>query len=782
MTQLLNVYHSDFVPDSDVLPLSKGFFIDDPSATGYRGSDAAELINATLHVLAPFIAQHNVNAFVAYKTGISLTSDRANNGAVYLLGPRSRRFNLTENLKANLPDDISQNILDFPVIHQRTSLFERINNAPEDGSFIFKSMLIDRFTNVKDKSMKVLSPAVLLHQMYDEKVAPGATTQKLTDLAPLFAQLGFSFDSTPDKAPIFMERLFKHSEVLEPVDYDKVKGIVSAIYTKCYEPFSKPINEHLKSVMGSVGQALIRADAPYYEIHYKGMHIGALGKMQNRDWLLTQHIKDVPMDLNAISRIFPSNLRSLLPERRVRNGLPCSINEADLPDILNDKPFLMNNLSVRQVNQRVQLPPVKEDVLTVRLGEFDDMILPGDTLKLLKAYKQDPTRQADKILGDTKTPSIAGAQAKVPISIKSTQDNLSLAINGDFSHILKVHNNDDPKKRAMIYCEAFGMLAAKAIGLPVADIKMLGSDIRDASEIIPGQPKTLVSQQHPSIVIERFDVRHSSEPEAVSYYNEEFISLARIPDKAYSGQGNQIHGIDIVSDTVKSHTTDWERDKTILFKTALLNTLIGNIDAHLKNWSMLHVRDANGQINCTLSPAYDIVAVRCCDAYYFDSSGICQINQGNDTSLQDIIDFGTKHCDMSDNNVIETYSSVVKALTKFSRDCSEDDQLKSVFSLTALGEDTLRRCQRFVDHTVRTIEHGNNLSVEDAFQYVFSTKRTMEECNRESNEIIENLEYRAAQDALEQMNEYDDKLRELFSDDSIMDLDGLFSVSSSPSL
>lgn len=783
---LLSIVHKSYAQEStlSLLPFFGDFLIENPLARQLDEKACVELINTTLHLLGPYVAQYASTSFIGYKTGVSFTSDMNNDGAIYLLGTEPHETQLSAVLRNALPKHIAQEVKSFPIIQQSSKLYKRVIADPEDGVIAHHSVLVDRYVDAPGKSMQVLSPPVILHQMFDGKALAQSTTLKLSELAPLFAQLGFSFDNVPAKSPIFMERLYQHSNVLTPAEYDEIKSIVSIIYDKCYTPFNERLNQHLRKCVGVVGHALITSTYPHYDIFYRGNTIGALGQLRNKDWIVAQHTSGLPMDLNTVSHTFPSNIRALLPERRVRNGLPCSINEVDLPNLLNEKPFLMNNLSVVPPADTKFIKTLQEDVLSDKLSDVSGNILHGDVLDILNAHKENPTRQADKILGDIKTPSIAGAQAKVPVSLscKDGVGTISLAQTGSFSHILKVHNNDDPKKHAMIYCEAFGMLAAKAIGLPVADVKMIRADVSDASEILPGEEPVLISKQSPSLVIERFDIRHKEDNPTVSQYNEELISLTRCPDKAYTGDGNEIHGIDIVAHTIKKHSTDWQADKEILFKTALLNTLIGNIDAHLKNWSMLHTMDENGVYSCRCSPAYDIVAVRCCDAYYFDSSGICQINNNYHVSKKDVFEFGTQLCELPLDKVDKLYQDVTNTLRQFVEQCDVDPDLRSVFTITPLGENVIERCKRFVNRTIASIETGAIHDIEVDFKHVFCTKRTMAEFNQESNAIIEQLEYRAAQDALDQLNENDERLRELFSDDSIMDLDGLFSVSSSPPL
>jgi hypothetical protein len=775
---MLKIVHQAFLRDVDfeTLPLVKQFFIESPLNRDITAKEKATLINETLRQLGPYIAQYDVDAYIAYRTAITRSADMSNNGAMYLLSGRTRQFNMTFGLKKALPSDIASEVLDFTVHHQRTKLFSKVLNAPQEGVTEYNDMMVHKYALSDNYTTRALSPALVMHQMYDENVAPGATTTKLVDLAPLLVEVGFSFDVKPDKNYIFMKKLYENSQVLAPHLYDQVNNRLRAIYSACYEPLNSKINNHLKNVAGRAGGSLMSAKTPYYDVHYQGHKIGDLGQLNNGRWMLAQYDLKTPMNINSISAQFPHAIKALLPERRVREGLPCSINEVDLPDLVAEKPLLMNNLSVRNPNTKLGGASLLVDKLQLSLNEMPTLVLPGDTLEIINGQVKDPSRQADLILGDIATPSIAGAQAKVPVNISGSPDspNIKIAGNGEFTHILKIHNDHDPKKKSMIYCEAFGMLASQAVGINTAPIKMLGADVVNESSVSHDQKEVTISRRNPSLVIERFDISHADDISGIRKYNEEIISVAKCDDKAYTGKANDIYGIDIVAETVKAHSTDWSEDRVVLFKSALLNTLIGNIDSHLKNWSMLHTILPDCTKQTRLSPAYDIVAVRCCDASYFNSSGLCQISQGYHTTKEQIVSFGVDLCDMSEKEVLNHFDSVVYQLKAFSEDCKTAHFYQTAFNVTELGEHTLARCLRYVSMTINNIESGIQSDVEIDFKKVFATQMSMDDCNEETSKKIDRIEYRDSQDALEKLNDVNGKLSNWLSDDGFQSPDELF--------
>jgi hypothetical protein len=198
---MLKIVHQAFLRDVDfeTLPLVKQFFIESPLNRDITAKEKATLINETLRQLGPYIAQYDVDAYIAYRTAITRSADMSNNGAMYLLSGRTRQFNMTFGLKKALPSDIASEVLDFTVHHQRTKLFSKVLNAPQEGVTEYNDMMVHKYALSDNYTTRALSPALVMHQMYDENVAPGATTTKLVDLAPLLVEVGFSFDVKPDK-------------------------------------------------------------------------------------------------------------------------------------------------------------------------------------------------------------------------------------------------------------------------------------------------------------------------------------------------------------------------------------------------------------------------------------------------------------------------------------------------------------------------------------------------------------------------------------------------------
>ncbi len=96
-------------------------------------------------------------------------------------------------------------------------------------------------------------------------------------------------------------------------------------------------------------------------------------------------------------------------------------------------------------------------------------------------------------------------------------------------------------------------------------------------------------------IVKRFDRRGGGKKR----HQEDFQQLLQKQDK-YDGSYEQI------ANFIKKHSDHAASDLKKLYQSAVLFFVIGNGDAHLKNFSLVHGNDGG----CHLSPFYDIVSSR----------------------------------------------------------------------------------------------------------------------------------------------------------------------------
>lgn len=179
--------------------------------------------------------------------------------------------------------------------------------------------------------------------------------------------------------------------------------------------------------------------------------------------------------------------------------------------------------------------------------------------------------------------SLAGAQDK--ITVHRSSDGFAIPMHGAPStHILKpaIERFEDT-----VLNEAVCMKLAKAIGLPVADVEIL--DIEDMQVLS----------------VERYD-RLIGENEIQRLHQEDFCqALGIVSELKYQNEG----GVSLKQAfaLLRSVSAVPAIDLQQLLNAVIFNFLVGNNDAHGKNFSLLY---RNGQIR--LAPFYDLL----CTTYY----------------------------------------------------------------------------------------------------------------------------------------------------------------------
>ncbi len=183
-----------------------------------------------------------------------------------------------------------------------------------------------------------------------------------------------------------------------------------------------------------------------------------------------------------------------------------------------------------------------------------------------------------------------GAGGRVRISLAGVQEKLLLTLMPDGSwgrpvdgtpstHILKPEIAAYPKT---VENEAFCMRAAKNLGLDVAAV--------ETTEIA----------ERKLIVVERFDRNISANGSVARIHQEDFCqATGSSPGTKYEEDGGP--SLQRVADILQSVATANSLER--LLRAVTLNVLVGNGDAHAKNFSLLH--HTTGAL--TLAPLYDLM-------------------------------------------------------------------------------------------------------------------------------------------------------------------------------
>ncbi len=179
--------------------------------------------------------------------------------------------------------------------------------------------------------------------------------------------------------------------------------------------------------------------------------------------------------------------------------------------------------------------------------------------------------------------SLAGAQSKLPVVFRGGE--FYLPENGTPStHILKPELSEWFK--GIVANEHCCMTLARAVGIPAAETRIINvGDI-------------------PCLLVTRYDRAVDPESGAVHrIHQEDFCqALGRPPEQKYQSEGGPL-AREIVRLIRNGWSTTPAKDVLAFVDLVIFNAIIGNADAHGKNYSMLY----DGR-NRRLAPGYDLVS------------------------------------------------------------------------------------------------------------------------------------------------------------------------------
>jgi serine/threonine-protein kinase HipA len=189
--------------------------------------------------------------------------------------------------------------------------------------------------------------------------------------------------------------------------------------------------------------------------------------------------------------------------------------------------------------------------------------------------------------------SLAGAQDKLAVRLE--RGAISLPLGGAPStHILKPNVE---RFAGVVFNEAYCMRLAAAAGFPAAAV-----EIRDVAGI------------H-FLLVKRYDRHHRPVPDGAPVverlHQEDFCqALGIVPEQKYQKEGGPSlkQCFALLREVSSTPVIDLAR----LLDLVVFNYIVGNNDAHGKNFSLVYERGATGELEIRLAPLYDVVST----AYY----------------------------------------------------------------------------------------------------------------------------------------------------------------------
>ncbi len=265
--------------------------------------------------------------------------------------------------------------------------------------------------------------------------------------------------------------------------------------------------------------------------------------------------------------------------------------------------------------------------------------------------------------------SLAGAQSKLPIILVDAMP--ALALPGQpTTHILK-----PPISRfgATTENEAFVMRLAKAVELDVANV---------TPRIIAGRT---------FLLIERYDRETNDQGTIKRLHQEDFCQALAVPSEIkYASEGGP--SFRDCFDLLRRISARPAQDVLKLLDAAIFNLIVGNADAHGKNFSLLYERQGP-----RLAPLYDLLST----VYYPDLSPKLAMKIGKQAVLEDIntrtwaafaqdsglgLPIIRRRVSELSEAVLETASDIAQTLSGHGFD---DMRLEQIFQLIC---DRARRC------------------------------------------------------------------------------------------
>jgi serine/threonine-protein kinase HipA len=188
-------------------------------------------------------------------------------------------------------------------------------------------------------------------------------------------------------------------------------------------------------------------------------------------------------------------------------------------------------------------------------------------------------------------PLLAGEEDGIRLSLAGTRDKLPVLCKGDrigitgghppSTHIIKT---PVPRVRDTVTNEAYCMTLARLAGLAVAD----------------AGPRSAVGTEY--LLVRRYD--RDAEDGAVGRIHQEDLcqALGFVPAQKYASEGGP--DVSACATFLREHSSVPAVDLLAFLDALLFNLLIGNHDAHSKNYSVL----AEGEDAPRLAPLYDVLS------------------------------------------------------------------------------------------------------------------------------------------------------------------------------
>lgn len=163
-------------------------------------------------------------------------------------------------------------------------------------------------------------------------------------------------------------------------------------------------------------------------------------------------------------------------------------------------------------------------------------------------------------------------------------------------------------------------------------------------------PNIKLSKNNKFLLVERFN--YEKESDTFLGFEEVLCLVGKNKDEKYSGSYEQ------VAKVIYTVSTQKTEDMKTLFKVIVMNYLLKNGDAHLKNFGVLYNKDLS---KIWFSPAYDIVNTTI--YFYKDRPALTMDGKKIWFGKKELIKFGIKSCYLKQNEAQKIYEICINSLS-----------------------------------------------------------------------------------------------------------------------
>jgi len=162
-------------------------------------------------------------------------------------------------------------------------------------------------------------------------------------------------------------------------------------------------------------------------------------------------------------------------------------------------------------------------------------------------------------------------------------------------------------------------------------------------------PNILLSENNKFLLVERFN--YDKTRDKFFGFEEVLVLMGKNRDEKYSGS------YEAVAKLIYTVTTNKLESMKHFYKTVVMNYLLKNGDAHLKNFGVLYDNEFK---EIKFAPAYDIVNT--CVYIYKDRPALTMFGQKVWFGKKDLLKFGTEVCYISKKDTVVYYEECMESL------------------------------------------------------------------------------------------------------------------------